>query len=479
MKCWDWEKNGDLDPYKLTKGSGKKIWLNCDVCGHSFEAAVYHIVGTGTWCSFCTSKILCNEEDCQDCFDKSFASHDKAEFWSVRNTKTARQTFKGSHSFVFFDCVCGHTFRTVLYCVSGQETWCPYCSLPPKLLCNEDCKLCFKKSFASHDKAEFWSKENTKNPRQVFLFSNSSFLFNCVCGHTFKIQLSDISQGKWCSFCAGMKLCSDEKCQICFDKSFASHVKVKFWSTTNVKKPRQVFKSTAKMFFFDCKCGHRFRIRLYSIVSGSFCPYCSGKRLCDDTNCEQCFNKSFASHEKVSSLSPKNDLDPRKFTKYNRKKFLFVCEIGHEFSCALFNIVAGKWCPLCLRKGEEKLYKFLISSGFEITREKKFEWCKDKKPLPFDFLIKSLRVLIELDGHQHFRQVRNWGPPGEVQKRDLYKMRKANEYCYSVVRITWDMVYNDRGDWKEKLLKAIEEVEWHCCAFVCMNGEYDVYQGKV
>ena len=38
-----------------------------------------------------------------------------------------------------------------------------------------------------------------------------------------------------------IKLCSDDDCQICFNKSFASHEKSKYWSDDNITIPRLVF----------------------------------------------------------------------------------------------------------------------------------------------------------------------------------------------------------------------------------------------
>ena len=46
------------------------------------------------------------------------------------------------------------------------------CNNTQKKLCNEDCEICFNRSFVSHPKSEFWSNLNQKTPRQVFKHSN-------------------------------------------------------------------------------------------------------------------------------------------------------------------------------------------------------------------------------------------------------------------------------------------------------------------
>jgi hypothetical protein len=56
-----------------------------------------------------------------------------------------------------------------------------------------------------------------------------------------------------------MKLCQNNNCQICFDNSFASHERSKFWSNKNLKTSRLTFKSSKDKYIFNCdKCNHSF-----------------------------------------------------------------------------------------------------------------------------------------------------------------------------------------------------------------------------
>lgn len=65
--------------------------------------------------------------------------------------------------------------------------------------------------------------------------------------------------------------------------------------------------------------------------------------------------------------------------------------------------------------------------------------------------------------------------PKEAQERDIYKMDLAKKHGYSVIRITWLMVYYDKGDWRNKLIEAIETTPWQSRAFICENNEYKVF----
>jgi len=58
-----------------------------------------------------------------------------------------------------------------------------------------------------------------------------------------------------------------------------------------------------------------------------------------------------------------------------------------------------------------------------------------KKHLPFDFCIQEHKIIIELDGRQHFKQVSNWCSPEEQFENDKFKEDCANNNGYSVIRL--------------------------------------------
>ena len=175
-----------------------------------------------------------------------------------------------------------------------MDTWCPYCSSPPKLLCNnDDCSQCFEKSFASHDKAKYWSSKNELKQRQVFKSSSNKYLFNCECGHEISITTGNVNSGFWCVYCANHKLCDLDNCNICFEKSFASHEKSKYWSIENKIEPRRLLKCSNNKYKFNCnKCNHLIEISLSAITYDKWCQYCANCILCNN-DCNICFNKSF------------------------------------------------------------------------------------------------------------------------------------------------------------------------------------------
>jgi very-short-patch-repair endonuclease len=121
----------------------------------------------------------------------------------------------------------------------------------------------------------------------------------------------------------------------------------------------------------------------------------------------------------------------------------------------------GRWCPFCKNKTEQKLFDTLKLDYPHTKHQFKPNWCKNpltNKHLPFDFVLETEKIIIELDGPQHFTQVSNWSSPEEQYERDTYKMECANENRFSMIRITQEDVYDDTFDWYKMLKESIETI---------------------
>lgn len=425
---------------------------------------------------------FCNDKMCQNCYNRSFASHPKSKYWSVQNEIEPRFVSKNSHKKYEFDCPCGHTFGAIL-CNISRGSWCPYCCNPPLKLCMDtNCKNCFDKSFAFHDKSKFWSDENELSPRAILKNSGKKFKFDCdICEHTFESSLNDINRGSWCGYCFGRKLCTDSDCNHCFNKSFASHPRSAFMADKYFN-PRQIAKYCNQKYKFNCECGHSFESVVNNISNNSWCPYCCNPplRLCENINCIQCYYKSFFSHPKSQFWSAHNKLESRFVFRNCATPFIFVCEKKHIFSTRPSCIVSDNtWCPFCKNKTEAKLYKWLQDNYSNVAYQKKYSWCKKINRLPFDFVLEEMKIIIELDGAQHFRQISNWDNPENIQNRDIYKMRHALKHGYSVIRIIQENVWEDNYDWKSVLSNSIKKYNNPKCIYLSKRNEYECYKSKL
>lgn len=78
--------------------------------------------------------------------------------------------------------------------------------------------------------------------------------------------------------------------------------------------------------------------------------------------------------------------------------------------------------------------------GIRYVRQRRFPTCRDVRPLPFDFFIPKLGLLLEYDGQQHFQTVGPWGGDEsfkETVRRDCIKNKWAKRNGYRLVRIPY------------------------------------------
>ena len=196
-----------------------------------------------------------------------------------------------------------------------------------------------------------------------------------------------------------------------------------------------------------------------------------------------CFENSFASHEKSKYWSDKNELKPRQICKGSDEKIIFNCIIcKNEYISRLAGISTGIWCPCTINKTEQKLYEKLLLIYPELIQQYKVEWCKNITYLPFDFCIEEYKIIIELDGKQHFEQVSNWKPPEGNQERDKYKMICANDNNFSIIRILQEDVFYDTFDWVDEIKQSIQKIiddKIIQNIFICKNNEYDIFNNLI
>lgn len=275
----NWSENNEESPDQVSASSKKVFLFDCPDCGHEFKKPLYDVTVKNKWCQYCAKKALCGDINCEMCLNQSFASCEKAEFWSEENELAPHQVSKGSKCKFLFDCPdCGHEFEKSLESITGARMeWCPYCN--GQGICEDvNCEFCLNKSFASTDRAQCWGRDNEISARSVCKNSNTKFYFDCdTCGHTFDAQPSKVMAGSWCCFCANLKLCGDENCQTCLAKSFASHPESNHWSNEkNDCSPKDVFRGTKKKYVLVCNnCNNDTTIAPRDIINDQWCRNCN------------------------------------------------------------------------------------------------------------------------------------------------------------------------------------------------------------
>lgn len=85
-KHWNKEKNSNITPRQIRRNNQKKFWFDCDTCNHSFQTRP-NAINYDCWCIYCANLKLCDDIECTICFEKSFASTEKAKMWHPTKTK--------------------------------------------------------------------------------------------------------------------------------------------------------------------------------------------------------------------------------------------------------------------------------------------------------------------------------------------------------------------------------------------------------
>lgn len=89
----------------------------------------------------------------------------------------------------------------------------------------------------------------------------------------------------------------------------------------------------------------------------------------------------------------------------NQYPIVLLCPNGHEYKTSLSNFMQGRRCSICsMSSGEQEIYRILNKYNIKFIYQYKFNDCKDKLPLPFDFYLTDYNICIEFDGQQHFNQ---------------------------------------------------------------------------
>lgn len=127
----------------------------------------------------------------------------------------------------------------------------------------------------------------------------------------------------------------------------------------------------------------------------------------------------------------------------NRRTVICQCQCGkieayvledlrskHVISCGCIN----------QSRGELFIEELLKSNNISYDKQKRFDNCKDKRTLPFDFYLSKFNTCIEYDGQQHFKPIKYWGGEDSfniLKKHDSIKTKYCNDNNINLIRIPY------------------------------------------
>ena len=160
--------------------------------------------------------------------------------------------------------------------------------------------------------------------------------------------------------------------------------------------------------------------------------------------CHSCANRK-SNDEFLQDLQKAHGEEIIALERYKsvRDKIKVQHKCGHIWKVDPADLIRKKHgCPRCAKsKGNKEIYDFLQNKKIKFETEKRFNSCKYKIPLPFDFYIPSKKILIEYDGEQHFIAIDFWGGEAGLLERiikDKIKNSWSKKNGYTLYRIRFD-----------------------------------------
>lgn len=332
--------------------------------------------------------------------------------------------YKGQDQKVLFKCkICGHEWeaqaRSMLRGLSG-------------------CRKCA--GSYSYSNEEFLQKLEKINPDieplDKYTKNNVKIRLKCKkCGYVWTTTPNKLLSSKTgCSKCAGQVKMKTEDLR----------EKLKEWNPNIVLLGE--FGGVDVKTQVKCKiCGNVWESTPSHLKERRGCPICARKYL---TSLYVKSKEKFI--EEMKKIDPTIEIIGEYVN--NRTKIKCRCkDCGNEWEATPSNLLKYRGCPACsASKGEKFIAYYLKENNIAFIPQKRFDDCKDKRALSFDFYLPSFNICIEFDGQQHFSPDIYFGESEEKAKEDFERLKRRdnikNNYCaknnITLIRIPYWEVNN-------------------------------------
>lgn len=340
---WDYERNGDLTPERVTVSCGKDVWWKCQN-GHSWQASPRDR-SKGKGCPYCNGhRVMAGYNDILT------LRPDLASEWDYDKNivHDPARLSPGSNVVVWWICEKRHSWRA-----SPDQrirgSGCPYCANKKVLPGYNDLATLRPDIVSTWD----YEKNGSLIPEKVTEKSRKRAFWICEQGHSWRSSIANrTSHGHGCPYCAGQKVLPGENDLLTLNPELASE-----WDfeKNHPLTPDMVMPHTAHKAWWKCTKGHSWQASIGSRHSNG-CPYCSRRRPVSGENDLATVSPEIAAewdYERNGKLRP-DELLPM-----SNRKVWWKCEKGHSYRAAPSERQNGNACPKC--RGHVKMRTMFIS----------------------------------------------------------------------------------------------------------------------
>ena len=289
-----------------------------------------------------------------------------------------------------------------------------------------------------------------------YINNHTKVIIRCIKHGEFKQTPGSHLSGHGCPTCSGkIKLTT---------KGFIEKAKEKHGNKYDYSNVEYI--NAHKKVIIRCVEHGEFKQQPGKHLSGRGCPTCANiltaKKLSLTT--EEFIEKAKKKHGNKYDYSKVEYIN-------NHTKVIIRCIEHGEFKQRPSCHLSSSGCPICVNKTEAKVYDYLKKkyNNYNIIHQFKPNWCKNidtERNLPFDICIEELKLIIEIDGEQHFTcdsiYYKNDEDKKDFQQRrkiDLYKMEQAKKNGYHIIRLYQPNVWHDVINWKQHINDTINKIK--------------------
>ena len=311
---------------------------------------------------------------------------------------------------------------------------------------NVQCKICRYKNSADKQRHtyeyvfNYFKEHHCTLLETTYITTHTPMKYICECGNESTICFANFQDGQRCMECHGNN-------NITYPQVFFYFLEQKCFLLET-----KYIDSKTKMEY-RCSCGNISSITWGNFKTGYRCKKCANKKVGDSKR---------HSYEYISNYFKEQKCELLETEYYNGKtKMKYRCSCGNESTTIWINFLKGQRCGCEKSHGETKILKILKENNIKFEPNKRFNNCRSKKPLPFDFYIIDKNICIEFGGQQHYRA---WGKVNNTEEQaakefELLKIRDEikTKYCEDnnipLIRIPyWDINHIEEILIKENII---------------------------
>lgn len=268
LKFWDYKKNIDLDPFKVTNSSGLKVWWCCEQ-NHSYQMKIHH-KSSGIGCPVCSGRIVSEK-------NSLFHNHRRTmDYWDYEKNKgiNPKLIARSSTKVVYWKCAEAddHKWKQRIDQVAKNKEKCPYCNNFKTTRSNS-----LKEMFPDVYNQILFSRHDNKILENLNFKTSKKIWFICPKGddHIWKASVYHRTiNNSGCPVCENLKVVKSNSLTTTDPK-----VSAEWHPTKNGKlSPETVNRYSNKKVWFRCNKNftHEWKTFIYHrTVNESNCPYCT------------------------------------------------------------------------------------------------------------------------------------------------------------------------------------------------------------